>query len=168
MICSPKRNCNGPAWVLPGGEEGHRKRRASGCWLNDRAEYSHQPFRQRERAMANIRARVISAWLWIVLEGSRSSGRQDASLSARPRPLSILRNNTTPPSEDSRPPSNQTHISLSATGDKPGRKGIFLVMMGVGSSRVGDWIFHQKLIYINRLAYVAREIFRPAMNIAGS
>ena len=30
-------------------------RQACGCWLNNRAEYSHQPFRRREGAMAKFR-----------------------------------------------------------------------------------------------------------------
>jgi len=68
-----------------------------------------------------IRARIMSARLCLVLEGSLSSRRHDANNPPRPRPCSIPRNNKTPPSEDSRPPSNRVHKALPATGDKPGR-----------------------------------------------
>jgi transposase-like protein len=50
--------CDGPASLLPRGDEGHRKCRApkDWAWLNYRAENSHQPFRRRERAMAKFRS----------------------------------------------------------------------------------------------------------------
>jgi putative transposase len=35
---------------------GNEKRQETGRWLNNRAENSHQPFRRRERAMANFRS----------------------------------------------------------------------------------------------------------------
>ena len=34
---------------------GNEARQATGRWLNNRAENSHQPFRRRERAMAKFR-----------------------------------------------------------------------------------------------------------------
>ena len=34
---------------------GNAAARTCGCWLNNRAENSHQPFRRREGAMANFR-----------------------------------------------------------------------------------------------------------------
>ena len=71
--------------------------------------------------MANIRARIMSAYVWVVLAGSRSSVTQEASKSEIPSRLSIPGNNNTPPSDDSRPPSNRAHNSLPSTGDKPGR-----------------------------------------------
>ena len=37
-------------------EIGNEARQATGRWLNNRAENSHQPFRRRERAMANFRS----------------------------------------------------------------------------------------------------------------
>ena len=36
-------------------EIGNEARQVTGCWLNNRAENSHQPFRRRERAMAKFR-----------------------------------------------------------------------------------------------------------------
>ena len=47
--------------------------------------------------------------------------RQPARRAARPSRFSIPRSSNTPPSEDSRPPSNRAHSSLFSTGDKPGR-----------------------------------------------
>ncbi len=35
---------------------GNARRQETGRWLNNRAENSHQPFRRRERAMANFRS----------------------------------------------------------------------------------------------------------------
>ena len=35
---------------------GNEARQATGRWLNNRAENSHQPFRRRERAMAKFRS----------------------------------------------------------------------------------------------------------------
>ncbi len=35
---------------------GNAERQETGCWLNNRAENSHQPFRRRERAMAKFRS----------------------------------------------------------------------------------------------------------------
>ena len=35
---------------------GYSGRQETGCWLNNRAENSHQPFRRRERAMAKFRS----------------------------------------------------------------------------------------------------------------
>jgi len=35
---------------------GNEARQETGCWLNNRAENSHQPFRRRERAMAKFRS----------------------------------------------------------------------------------------------------------------
>ena len=35
---------------------GNAERQETGCWLKNRAENSHQPFRQRERAKANFRS----------------------------------------------------------------------------------------------------------------
>jgi putative transposase len=35
---------------------GNQARQETGRWLNNRAENSHQPFRRRERAMANFRS----------------------------------------------------------------------------------------------------------------
>ncbi len=35
---------------------GNEARQATGRWLNNRAENSHQPFRRRERAMATFRS----------------------------------------------------------------------------------------------------------------
>jgi len=55
------------------------------------------------------------------LLGVRSSVTQEASKSAIPSRLSIPGNNNTPPSDDSRPPSNRAHNSLLSIGDKPGR-----------------------------------------------
>ena len=37
-------------------EIGNEARQATGRWLNNRAENSHQPFRRRERAMAKFRS----------------------------------------------------------------------------------------------------------------
>jgi putative transposase len=37
-------------------EIGNEVRQETGCWLNNRAENSHQPFRRRERAMAKFRS----------------------------------------------------------------------------------------------------------------
>ncbi len=37
-------------------EIGNESRQATGRWLNNRAENSHQPFRRRERAMAKFRS----------------------------------------------------------------------------------------------------------------
>ncbi len=37
-------------------EIGNETRQETGCWLNNRAENSHQPFRRRERAMAKFRS----------------------------------------------------------------------------------------------------------------
>ena len=37
-------------------EIGNEARQSTGRWLNNRAENSHQPFRRRERAMANFRS----------------------------------------------------------------------------------------------------------------
>ena len=53
--------------------------------------------------------------------GTAVSVPNEASKSAIPSRLSIPANNKTPPSDDSRPPSNRAHNSLPATGDKPGR-----------------------------------------------
>jgi putative transposase len=35
---------------------GNAVRQETGRWLNNRAEYSHQPFRRRDRAMAKFRS----------------------------------------------------------------------------------------------------------------
>ena len=35
---------------------GNAERQETGCWLNNRAENSHQPFRRREHAMAKFRS----------------------------------------------------------------------------------------------------------------
>ena len=35
---------------------GNAERQATGRWINNRAENSHQPFRRRERAMASFRS----------------------------------------------------------------------------------------------------------------
>ncbi len=37
-------------------ELGNAARQETGCWINNRAENSHQPFRRRERAMARFRS----------------------------------------------------------------------------------------------------------------
>ena len=37
---------------------GNAERQETGCWINNRAENSHQPFRRRERAMATFRSSI--------------------------------------------------------------------------------------------------------------
>jgi hypothetical protein len=71
--------------------------------------------------MANIHARTMSAYLWVVLAESRSSVTRQASGSAIRRRLSVPANNKTPPSDDNRPPSNRAHSPVPATGDNPSR-----------------------------------------------
>ena len=81
------------------------------------------------QAMANMRAPIMSAYEWVVLAGSRASDRQPARRAARPRRFSISRSTSTPPSDDSRPPSNRTHSSLFSTGDSPGRQAVISSMV---------------------------------------
>jgi len=76
-----------------------------------------------------------------------------------PRPFSISRSNKTPPSDESRPPSNRTCNSLPATGDKPGRYGIVSFMVSRRFSCYRSFGFSTiKLLYFNRLIYAHRLI----------
>ena len=95
-------------------------------------------------AMANIRARIMSAWLCVVLEGSRVSFMHDERRSDSPGPFSISRNNKTPPSEESRPPSKRACNSLPETGDKTGDMRWFYSWRAVGFPRSWIWSTHPK------------------------
>src|SRR5271157_4547903 len=55
---------------------------------------------------------MMSAKLWVICSGARGSTTQAASRSATPRRRSTSRNARTPPSDDSKPPSNLTTMAL--------------------------------------------------------
>ena len=58
------------------------------------------------RAIISSRKRMMSASVCVICSGARGSSMQAASRSATRSRCSISRNTRTPPSDDSRPPSN--------------------------------------------------------------
>ena len=87
-----------------------------------------------------MRARIMSASVWVIRAGSRRSGKQRASLSAMPRRRSAIDSSMTPPSEVRRPPSKSAVTFLRETaGNENGRR-LSSVMAGeVGAVRREGW-----------------------------
>jgi hypothetical protein len=70
----------------------------------------------------------MPAIVWAIREGSRRSGMQRASRSATPKRRSAIDSSITPPSEDSRPPSNAAVTFLPSTAGNE-KSGIVLSVM---------------------------------------
>ena len=87
-----------------------------------------------------MRARIMSASVWVIRVGSRRSGKQRASRSAMPSRRSAIASSITPPSEVRRPPSKAAVTFLRATaGNENGRR-LSSVMAGVaGAVRREGW-----------------------------
>ncbi len=81
-----------------------------------------------------MRARKMSAMLWLISAGWRGSVMTDASLVAMPRELSTAASSMTPPSEVMRPPSNAAVIFLRCTDGSENGSRVSSVMAGVAAS----------------------------------
>ena len=110
-----------------------------------------------------MRASRISASGCVTRVGSRRSGITAASFSAIPIRRAACASSITPPSDDSRPPSNAAVSFLPRTaGNQNGRSRI--VGHG-GCGRLERWtrvgFSNQILRHINRLGYVRQTLSQP-------
>ncbi len=93
--------------------------------------------------MAKIRARIISASVWVIRAGSRRSGKQRANRSATPRRRSAIDSNMAPPSEVRRPPSKSAVTFLRATDGNENGGRLSSVMAGAaGELCAKGWFRH--------------------------
>ena len=84
---------------------------------------------------ANARARIMSAIVWAMCERSRRSGMQRAGGSATPKRRSAIDSSITPPSEESRPPSNAAVTFLPATAGNENSAIVSSVMAAVAGAK---------------------------------
>ena len=79
----------------------------------------------------------MSAIVWAMRERSRRSGRQRARRSATPKRRSAIDSSITPPSEESRPPSNAavTFLPSTAGNEKSGIVTSVMVAMAGAKAR---------------------------------
>jgi len=84
-------------------------------------------------AHLHIRKRRMSTMLWMTRSGARGSATQAARRLAMLRRVSISRSASTPPSEDSLPPSKRAMMGLPQTGDRPGSAGVDSTLAGMAS-----------------------------------
>ncbi len=99
--------------------------------------------RLRSQQIANMRARIRSAKLWVMRVGSRRSGIRRASRSAIPRRRSANYSSMTPPSDVRRPPSKAAVTFFCPTAGKSKDGTVPSTMAGVAMCEVDRaWCQH--------------------------
>ena len=89
------------------------------------------------QAIANMRKRSIAGSVWTTSARPRHSRMQPASVSARPSRRSASRNSTSPPSDESNPPSKSALTFLRCAAGRSNGRRLSSVMAGVALSMLG-------------------------------
>ena len=112
-----------------------------------------------------MRARIISASVWVMRAGSRRSGKQRASRSATPSRRSAMASSMTPPSEEMRPPSNAAVTFLPWTAGKEKAGNVSFVMAGVAGQCSGNGLVSATESYAVSVTYATLDTLPTAPSV---